>query len=1011
MAFQGGRRPWQEAAASVERFGGRTPFVGRERELAALGAYLDAAAAGQGAIVLVGGEPGIGKTRTAEELSGRALEHGMRVLWGRCWEGAGAPAFWPWVEALRTLVRSGDAAALREALRQGAADLAVLLPELREQLGAPPDLPALPALEPDQARFRLFESVSAFLRTLAARQPLLLVLDDLHSADAPSLLLLQFLARDLTSAPLLVLGTYRDVEVDRAHPLSETLAALRRQPAFAHIPLRGLPIDAVLAVLRNLAPAGSESAFAHALYDETEGNPFFIQEVLRHLSESGRAAVDAASLRTIGVPDGVREVIGRRVARLSPACIRALTMSAVIGRQFSAGVLRAALAAGETALDDRALAEALDEAEATRIIAAVPDAPGSYRFAHALLRETLYEELTSMRRIRLHREAGLALEAWYAADMEPHLAELAHHFVHAAAGGEVERAITYATLAAERSGRLLAYEEAARQYVLALQSLDLQERGPTPRRCDFLLALGEAEARAGRTAQARERFAQAADLARTLQTPERLARAALGFGGPVVTVGEVDAPLVRLLDEALSALGDEPSALRARVLGRLAMELLYSEETDRRRNLSAEAVAMARRSGDVAALGFALNARHYAIWEPATLPERLTAATEIVQLGETSGNPDLAMQGRRWRIPDLLEAARRNEADAEIENLAHLAEDARQPLYRWYAAVFRAAQALLDGRFAEAGALIDAAHAAGERTHSGTALIYERGQRMVLLRELDRLGELEPWLRGALAPTLPVLRCFLAWLCADSGRPGEARDHLRLLSADGFRAVRRDLTWLASAALLAELCLMLNEPDRAGVLYAQMLPYADWNVMVGIPVYLGSVSRYLGLLATVQRRWSVAERHFQRALLVNERLGAHGWLAHTRHEYAQMLLARADPHDAERARALLAEARTLARTLGMSRLVHKLGDACETAEDAARATRGLGHAASGLTPREIEVLRRIAAGRTTREIAGELVVSVPTVERHITNLYAKIGARGRADATAFALREGIAGRG
>jgi len=439
------------------------------------------------------------------------------------------------------------------------------------------------------------------------------------------------------------------------------------------------------------------------------------------------------------------------------------------------------------------------------------------------------------------------------------------------------------------------------------------------------------------------------------------------------------------------------------VLGRLAMELLYSDERGRRGTLSREAATLARRSGDLAALGFALNARHYAIWEPETLPERLEAATEIVRLGEESGNLDLALQGRRWRIPDLLEAARRTEADEEIAALERLAGEARQPLYRWYAAVFRAAQALLDGRFAEAEGLIDHAFAEGERAHSGTALIYERAQTMVLLRELDRLSELESWLRGAMGATVPVFRCWVAWLCADTGRAEEARGHLALLAGAGFNAVRRDLTWLASMTALAETCAALGEAGYAAVLYEQVLPYAGWNAMMGIPVYLGSAARPLGLLAATMRRWDAAEQHFEQALVANRRLGAHGWLAHTRRDYARMLLARGRSGDAGRARLLLDAAGAAARELGMVWLERRVRtDLTATAEAPARNSRP-----AGLTRRELEVLRLIAAGRTTREIARELVVSEPTVERHITNLYGKIGARGRADATAFAMREGL----
>ncbi len=403
------------------------PFVGREAALAALTAELDAALAGRGGVVVVlAGEPGIGKTRLAEELAAQATTRGALVLWGRCWEGEGAPAFWPWVQIVRGYVQTADPAALRQEIGVGAADIAQLVPALRERL---PGLPTPPPLEPEAARFRLFDSLASFLRA-AARRPLLLILDDLHWADAPSLALLRFAGRELEHAGPLVLGVYRHTEVDRAHPLLATLADLTRGRG-RRLLLGGLDQREVASFVALVAGVAPSPELAVALHRETDGNPFFVTEVVRLLASQGRLAHAEAgpAVLTAGLPEGVKAVVAQRLGRLSDGCRRVLEVAAVLGRDFDLRALQPA-----SGLDPGRLLGLLEEAEAARVVGAVPRGLGRWRFAHALVREVLYEGLPAARRVRLHGRVGQALEAVYAADPGPHLAELAHHFVAAAPG-------------------------------------------------------------------------------------------------------------------------------------------------------------------------------------------------------------------------------------------------------------------------------------------------------------------------------------------------------------------------------------------------------------------------------------------------------------------------------------------------------------------------------------------------------------------------------------------------
>jgi len=444
-------------------------FVGREREAEELRRGLDDALSGRGQLLLLVGEPGIGKTRTASELCTYARLRGAQVLIGRCYEGEGAPAYWPWVQAIRSYVEACDGAELQSEMGPGAADIAQIVSEVHAKL---PGLPAPPAIEPDQARFRLFDSITTFLKNASRRQPLVLLLDDLHWADKASLLMLQFLARDLAGARLLVLGTYRDVELGRQHPLAQTLGELAREQVGTRVLLRGLGEPEVKRYIEMTAGVAPSATLVAAVFRETEGNPFFLSEVVRLIVADGRLQDSGdTSSWTVAIPQSVREVVGRRLDHLGEACNGVLTTAAVIGREFGLDALERV-----TQIEGDRLLELIEEAEAARVIEEVRgerNTIGRYSFSHALIRETLYGELSTTRRVRLHKQIGETLESLYAADIDAHLSELAYHFGEAAAAGEAEKAIDYAHRAGDRAVSLVAWEEAAGQYERALQALEL----------------------------------------------------------------------------------------------------------------------------------------------------------------------------------------------------------------------------------------------------------------------------------------------------------------------------------------------------------------------------------------------------------------------------------------------------------------------------------------------------------------------------------------------------------
>ncbi len=905
---EGGRR--EDVSA-----GGPAPFVGRPRELGQLIAGLEAALAGEGRLFLISGEPGIGKSRLVDQLAGRARERLADVLVGRCWEAGGAPPYWPWVQALRAYVHDRDPELLRGQLGRGASDLAQILPELNELYG---DLPAPPSGDPEGARFRLFEAATSFLRTASLTRPVVLVLDDLHAADTPSLLLLQFLADTLTETRLLVICAYRDVDPSLRDPLAETVVELQRQPVTRTLPLTGLPeaeVGSFVSLATGLKPT---TRLVSALHRATGGNPLFVGEVVRLLtSEQALDSItDAETLQQM-VPEGVRAVIRRRLRYLSDNCRLVLVLASVLGREFD-------LAALERVSEVRGdqLLEVLDEAARERVVTAMPGQPGRMRFAHVLIRDTLYDELTPGRRVQLHRRVGDALEDLYADNLDPHLAELAHHFYESARPAVAEKALDYARRAAERSLKLLAYEEAARLFAVALRVLDSSDSPDDAIRCELLLALGDAYARAGDTARSKQTYRETARLAETLELPEQLGRAALGYGGRLTWEASRDDPhLTALLERALAALGDEDSSLRVMLLARLAGGPLRdaTADPDRRVALGLQALEIARRIGDPPTLAYALSGYMNSRVSPDSMLEQIALAKELIDVALEAGDSERAIEGYEFHFEPSVEFGDLAAARADLEAMTELADQLRQPAQRWLVALLRGMLALLEGRLEEAEQLIAETHALGSRAHSWSASVHHGLQLYALRLEQRRVEEVEELVRQAASdnPTYPTLRCVLAHSLTGIGATREARAELEALSANDFSGIPFDDEWGLSLCLLAETAARLGEKEHATTLYDLLLPYADRVATSHTEISVGPVSRYLGLLASTIDRYDDAVEYFERALELGERIGARPWLALAQDDYAHLLLRRAHPGDAERAQGLLDRARATYAELGM----------------------------------------------------------------------------------------------
>ena len=908
-------------------------FVGRDDLLAELVRLRKETVVGGRRAALLGGEPGIGKTRLATALAEAAHADGAIVLAGRCDEDLGVP-FQPFVEALQHY--AAHAAAPR--LGRFGGELARLVPEISEMIpGLAPPLRS----DPETERFRLFDAVAAWLADVSAEAPVLLVIDDLHWAAKPTFLLLRHVLRSPEPVRLLVVVTYRDSELGRGHPLTEFLADLRRLDGVERFPLTGLDRAGVSAFIE--AAAGhrlseADDGLPAAVWAETEGNPFFVAEVLRHLTETGGVEqrdgrwVVTAPVDALGIPEGVREVVGRRLTRLSQAANWALTIGAVAGLEFEPAVVRVA---ADLAEDD--LIAALEEAVGARLLSEVRGAGPRYRFAHALVRATLYDGLSGPRRVAVHRRMAEAIEAVHRRALDDHLPALAHHCARAVVPGEDDsaaRAVDYAARAGERALAQLAHDEAVAYYRQALKLLDDAGGGGAEpgdgegRRLELLIGLGEAQRRAG-DPEHRATLLDAADRARRRGDADALARAALANCRPgyVSAAASLDAERVATLEAALQAIDDragptattDPAtmAVRARLLAGLGLQLVYGDIHRRRRvAASDEALALARALDDPATLAQVLASRFYAINAPATLQERLTETAELLSLAETTDDPQARFVAHWQRARVTLEAGDLTSARVHADAAWAVADQLGQPAFRCMALWTRFGQVLLAGRLDDAERLNRETLAVGTAGGQSDIGIFDATQRFMLRFEQGRLDGMEAEIIAIAerAVVIPGMWSFVALIHCEGGRQQQAREALSPIAARGYD-LPEDAVGLGLRHLAAEVVHQLGDHAGAAALLDQLAPYPEvFSVIAGISV--GCTAYFLGLLEATLGRIDVAVSHFSAAASRYENVGAPAHLGRTQVAWARALLARRAPGDAGQAQALLTAAVTAARELG-----------------------------------------------------------------------------------------------
>ena len=910
-------------------------LVGRDAEVAALDAALVSASSGTGAVVLVAGEAGIGKTRLAEAFAARADARAATVAWGRSFESEGAPAFWPWVEVLRQAFAGvGEAGAVLRDVGADAGLLVRLLPELAAVAPASPDT----GEAADEAlRFSLYGAVTRALAALAARRPVVVVLDDVHWADAASLRRLRFLAPHVPWMRVVVVVTFRDAEV--GGELAEALATLARQEGVTRVELSGLSEGDVGRLLAAALDAPPPDPLVRDIAERSAGNPFFVGELARLLEGPGAVASD-------DVPPGVRDVIRRRIERLPDGADRLLAAAAVVGREFDLSI---AARVADLDPDDDATLDLVDAAVGAHLLAEGARI-GRYRFTHALVQDALRTGLSALRRARMHDRIAQALaSSARTTGRAEDLAALAFHALEGADVGDAGAALRHAVDAAAAALAALSFEEAAALCSLALAVMDRTGAGDESCRFVLLLDLGIARRRQGDLDGSRAALRDALASARVLDDADRFAEAALAFGGGAwwgwwSDVGFADAEAVAAFEEALERLGPEPSERRTEVLGRLAVELHFDDGAAARRDdLSAEAMTMARRLGDPRALVHALAARHVAVWRAGNAGERRVLADELVATARTIRAREPEAFGHHFLFLAALERGDIAGARAQLEEGERLVRTLPLPHLTAQVVWSRSMLAAMAGRFAEAEALQAEALATTSAWSEAEAFRTWSAQLAALRWDQGRGGELAEPLRQLVAREAINInwKTGLALLLADAGEIDEAAAWFDEVAAASFTDVPFDLGRLFNLAVRALTALLLEDSARAAALLPLLEPHVGTHVVQATRlVYAGPVSFLVGGLrllvgdvaggtALLEQAVGEAERIESPPFVARAKLGlarAHG----ARGVVTGTGAPRPSGTDLAAATQLAREAEALAGSLGMARVAVRAAAAAST---------------------------------------------------------------------------------
>ncbi len=866
-------------------------IVGRERPLATLRDACQRADKRRGALVLVAGEPGIGKTALLAAAAGDAASAGALVVSGECWDGDGVPGYWPWIQVVRGVARAVEPDEW-DRLRLAAGDA------LGRLLGEPGRAPT--DVRFDEKGFALFDAVTTLLVEVSRTRPLVVMIDDLHWADGASVRMLEFVARHTALQAVLLVAAYRDVELDDdRHPLQAAVRALHANATI--VALGGLDIGAVRSLVESAGFVGADASAIAEIHRRTGGNPFFIEQTARLWDSTGSIG---------GVAPGVRDAVERRLARQPSACVELLSTAALLGAEFGIGLLAAA-----TDLDVAEASRRLQPAMTAHLLAAGDGA--TLRFVHDLVRETLRGWLDESDRRKRHAAVSRAMERSPALTEGVSAALIALHAYLAVPDVEPTVAVGHLVAAANDASGRLAFEEACGHLRRALVLIP----AGGPERVAVALQLGAEQRRAGELEEARATFGAVLDDARVDGDAEAFARAALGLHGLGHHLIRESASAVALVDEARSMLTETTNPvdrpLLARLLAAGSQARTHRLDGDRAEGerLSAEAVELARGSGDDEALFSSLFAHHDAIWRPGTAPSRLALAEEMTTVAGRLSDSELELHATLLRLVARLEAGDPRALN-EYELFVALAERTRLPRFRYLARSRQGTMATLTGDFAAARECIDDARSLGRELGEVDAEIVWVDQIWELDRLEGRFDDLDELINSQRAngdPHLPVLEAIVA---LDRGDTAVALARVHDVEALGARwPTWAQLMWLTFQAQLGAAAL---EPGLRAAARAAIAPYRDdWAVLAGAVIVNGPFRYWSAMLEAADRRWDDAIEGFTAAEHAAALMHARPWSILARLGRAEAHLTRRGTGDVTVARSLLSGVQRDAAELGM----------------------------------------------------------------------------------------------
>jgi tetratricopeptide (TPR) repeat protein len=873
----------------------RRVFVGRETELGELRSAFDNAILGQGSLVMVVGEPGIGKTVLCEQLAAYVSSLGGKSQVGHCYsERSLSLPYLAFVEVLRSYVQAQDVSELRKELRSGAADLGRIVPEIKEKLKVHPR----PKRDPEEERYRLMEAVTQFLGSIATVQPLLIVLEDLHNADSGTLEMLTHVSRNLAGIRLLLVGTYRDIEIDRTHPLSATLAELRRLPAFRRVLLRGLNADEVGRMLASITGQEVPWGLVEAIHRRTEGNPLFIQEVMRYLFEEGFISPQGEVRQKprdipveMKIPDGLRDVIGKRLSRLSESCNRVLSVAAVIGRDFRLEVLQKV-----AGISDEELFKALEEARKAAVVEerAGAGAVVNYRFAHAFFRQTLYEEIIAPRRIRLHQQVARVLEDIYKNRLEQHAAELAEHLSHSPDSADLKKAVSYGEMAAQRATSVYAYGEAVRLLDQALKVQEVLDPEDKAKRCDLLLALSETLLSSGEPRRILDVELPAAfRLAEDISDSVRASRICTVAVSALICYASgpgLASPELTLWAERADRYAQPGTVLRARADMILGVSRMNAGHLRSGVRLLTQALQLARNLGDPDTFWSAAFMWLFLMDAPQHTEERLQLAEEVARGPRTGVN----LQVFGWNTLNqlghaFLVSGQRQRAEQAWGELRDLAERSRHVNIQIVSMAHNAILAFMDGHLEDAVKISRQIRARGAEVDMP-----------VFIGMWEAVGDLPQRYLGYTGDTLqqryreweelqilnPARRAFVM---ARLGRHTEATEILEqfVVRRRGIGSPEDETPGTSWDAYFLQVAVLVGHRQAAELLLRR---FAGSGVRTTGFFYPTCIARHLGGACALLNRPDEARKYYDEAIKVCTEMRFRPELALTRLQLAELLL-------------------------------------------------------------------------------------------------------------------------